>query len=101
MPFTLDLTVHPEHRPTTPRSYGYVRHPVYTSSILLVVRLAFSYLIQSSWLTVSTPLRIPGTAVLVWALWWSCWDRVGDKERQKLFKIEWETYAIEDSPTAI
>lgn len=100
--FTFDLTVHPKHRLITSRFYGYVRHPAYTGSILVVAGLALSHFTQGSWLTTCGPLRIPGTAVTVWALWWAWTLCVGfsraeaeDKQMQKLFKAEWEAYATQ------
>ncbi|KAF9456888.1 hypothetical protein BDZ94DRAFT_1176712 [Collybia nuda] len=100
--FTFDLTVHPEHKLVTSRFYAYVRHPAYTGSILVVAGLAFSHLTSGSWMTACGPLRVPGTAMLVWALWWVWTLCVGvsraeaeDKQMQKLFKDEWETYAAQ------
>jgi protein-S-isoprenylcysteine O-methyltransferase Ste14 len=100
--FTFDLTVHPEHRLVTSRFYAYVRHPAYTGSILVVSGLAFSHFTQGSWLTTCGPLRIPGTATLVWALWWAWTLCVGfsraeaeDRQMKKLFGTEWDTYAAQ------
>ena len=100
--FTFDLTIHPEHRLVTSRFYGYVRHPAYTGSILVVAGLAFSHLTQGSWLTECGPLRIPGSAIVIWALWWVWTLCVGfsraeaeDRQMQKLFKTEWDTYATQ------
>ncbi|KAH6893882.1 hypothetical protein BKA70DRAFT_1232747 [Coprinopsis sp. MPI-PUGE-AT-0042] len=53
--FTFDLTVHPEHRLVTSGFYGYVRHPAYTGSMMLVAGLAFSHLTRGSWLTECAP----------------------------------------------
>lgn len=49
--FTFDLTILPEHKLITRRFYGYVRHPSYTGSMLLVAGLTFSHLTKGSWLT--------------------------------------------------
>ena len=98
--FTFDLTVHPNHHLVTSRFYAYVRHPAYTGSILIVAGLAFSHFTAGSWLTTCGPLRIPGTAVVIWTLWWAWTLCVGfsraeaeDRQMHKLFKAEWEAYA--------
>lgn len=98
--FTFDLTIHPEHKLVTSRFYAYVRHPAYTGSLLLVFGLAFSHLTRGSWMTECGPLRTPGSAVVVWALWWLWTLCVGisradaeDRQMQKLFKDEWNSYA--------
>ncbi|KAF8890254.1 hypothetical protein CPB84DRAFT_1400730 [Gymnopilus junonius] len=99
--FTFDLTVHPEHRLITSRFYAYVRHPAYTGSLMLVFGLAFSHLTRGSWLTECGPLRSERSALVVWAVWWLWTFCVGisradaeDKQMKKLFKEEWETYAV-------
>lgn len=99
--FTFDLTIHPEHRLVTSRFYGHVRHPAYTGSLMLVFGLAFSHLTRGSWLTECGPLRSERAALVVWAVWWLWTFCVGisradaeDKQMQKLFKEEWEAYAI-------
>jgi len=98
--FTFDLTVQPNHRLITSRFYGYVRHPAYTGSMLLVIGLALSHLTEGSWLTECGPLNAHGSAVVVWAGWWMWTLAVGlsraaaeDKQMQKLFQGEWERYA--------
>jgi protein-S-isoprenylcysteine O-methyltransferase Ste14 len=98
--FTFDLTIHPEHKLITSRFYAYVRHPSYTGSILLIAGLAFSHLTEGSWLTECGPLRAPGSATIVWVLWWMWTLAVAvsraeaeDKQMRKLFHEEWETYA--------
>ncbi|KAJ4467021.1 hypothetical protein J3R30DRAFT_2087595 [Lentinula aciculospora] len=98
--FTFDLTVHPEHRLVTTSFYGYVRHPAYTGSMLLVAGIAFSHLTEGSWLTECGPLRSNGSALIVWAAWWVWTLAVGvsraeaeDKQMQKMFPGEWERYA--------
>jgi Putative protein-S-isoprenylcysteine methyltransferase len=98
--FTFDLTVHPEHKLITNRFYAYVRHPAYTGSILLVAGIALSHLTEGSWLTECSPLRTPGSAIIVWASWWVWTVAVGvsradaeDKQMQKLFHEEWDAYA--------
>ncbi|KAF8873479.1 hypothetical protein BD779DRAFT_1451852 [Infundibulicybe gibba] len=100
--FTFDLTIHPEHKLITSRFYGYVRHPAYTGSILLVAGLAFSHLTDGSWLTQCGGLSSGGSALAVWALWWMWTLCVGfsradaeDKQMKKLFGAEWEAYAIQ------
>ncbi|KAF8341159.1 hypothetical protein F5887DRAFT_1135998 [Amanita rubescens] len=100
--FTFDLTVHPQHRLVTKRFYGYVRHPAYTGSLLLVAGIAFAHLSDGAWLTECGPLRtIPGLSILVWALWWAWTLTVGvnrakaeDKQMRKLFPDEWDKYAV-------
>lgn len=98
--FTINLTVHPEHKLITSRFYAYVRHPSYTGSLLVVAGITLSHLTQGSGLMSCGPFRIPGAAMLVWALWWT-WSLcivIGradaeDKMMRKLFGAEWETYA--------
>ncbi|KAG6860203.1 hypothetical protein C0995_014437 [Termitomyces sp. Mi166 len=99
--FTFDLTVDPNHTLVTQRFYSYVRHPAYTGSMLVVAGLAFSHLSKGAWLTSCGPLRIPGSAPLVWAAWWGWTLCVGisraqaeDNQMRKLFKEEWVQYAI-------
>ncbi|KAF8999999.1 hypothetical protein BDQ17DRAFT_1245998 [Cyathus striatus] len=98
--FTFDLTVHPHHRLITTRFYSYVRHPAYTGSMLLVIGLTLSNLTRGSWLKECGPLHAPGSAIVVWTLWWLWTFCVGvsradaeDKQMKKLFKEEWEAYA--------
>ncbi|KAF8892880.1 hypothetical protein BD779DRAFT_1436327 [Infundibulicybe gibba] len=98
--FTFDLTVHPQHALITSRFYAFVRHPAYTGSIMLIAGLGLSHLTDGSWLTECGPLQSSVSAALVLALWW-IWtlcvgvSRAGaeDKQMQKLFGVEWETYA--------
>ncbi|KAF8638994.1 hypothetical protein AX17_001796 [Amanita inopinata Kibby_2008] len=100
--FTFDLTVHPKHKLITQRFYGYVRHPAYTGSLMLIAGLAFAHLSEGAWLTECGPLRLPGTAVVVWALWWA-WAlavavsraQAEDKQMRKLFDVEWDQYAVQ------
>jgi len=100
--FTIDLAVHPQHKLVTSRFYAHVRHPSYTGSLLLVFGFSFSHLTQGSWVTSCGPLRIPGMAILVCALWWA-WTLcvvIGradaeDKMMRKLFGAEWEMYAAQ------
>ncbi|KAJ3833904.1 hypothetical protein F5878DRAFT_382524 [Lentinula raphanica] len=98
--FTFDLTVHPEHRLVTTSFYGYVRHPAYTGSMLLVAGLTLSHLTAGSWLTECGPLNSRGSALVVWAAWWVWTLAVGvsraeaeDKQMQKMFPVEWDKYA--------
>ncbi|KAE9393095.1 hypothetical protein BT96DRAFT_829778 [Gymnopus androsaceus JB14] len=98
--FTFDLTIHPEHRLVTSSFYGYVRHPAYTGSMLLVAGLALSHLTEGSWLTECGPLRSNGSAMVVWAAWWVWTLAVGvsraeaeDRQMQKIFPGEWDKYA--------
>jgi protein-S-isoprenylcysteine O-methyltransferase Ste14 len=100
--FTFDLTIHPRHKLVTGRFYSYVRHPAYTGSILVVAGLAFSHLTSGSWLTECGPLQTPGSAGLVWAMWWIWTLAVGfsraqaeDKEMRKLFGVEWDKWAVD------
>ena len=100
--FTIDLAVHPQHKLVTSRFYAHVRHPSYMGSLLLVIGFSFSHLTQGSWVTSYGPLRIPGIALLVCALWWA-WTLcvvIGradaeDKMMRKLFGAEWEMYATQ------
>ncbi|THU94586.1 hypothetical protein K435DRAFT_819962 [Dendrothele bispora CBS 962.96] len=99
--FTFDLTVQPNHRLITSRFYGYVRHPAYTGSMLLIIGLALSHLTEGSWLTECGPLNAGGSAIVVWAAWWMWTLAVGvsraaaeDKQMQKLFPGEWGKYAV-------
>ncbi|KAG6862122.1 hypothetical protein C0995_005934 [Termitomyces sp. Mi166 len=99
--FTFDLTVDPNHTLVTRRLYSYVRHPAYAGSMLVVAGLAFSHLSKGAWLTSCGPLRIPGSAPLVWIVWWTWTLGVGlsraqaeDNQMMKLFKEEWVQYSI-------
>jgi protein-S-isoprenylcysteine O-methyltransferase Ste14 len=100
--FTVDLAVHPQHKLVTSRFYAHVRHPSYTGAILIVLGLTFSHLSRGSWLTTCGALRIPGVAVLVWALWW-VWvlcvvagrAEAEDEMMMKLFDEQWEQYAAQ------
>lgn len=100
--FTFDLIVHPEHKLVTSRFYAYMRHPSYTGSLLIVTGLALSHLCQGSWMTECGPLRIPGSAPTVWALWWM-WSlcvvltraEAEDTQMKKLFRAEWDAYAMQ------
>jgi protein-S-isoprenylcysteine O-methyltransferase Ste14 len=98
--FTFDLTIYSDHKLVTDRFYAYVRHPAYTGSILLVAGLSFSHLTGGSWLTECGPLTASGSALVVWATWWSWTLSVGfsradaeDKQMKKLFNAEWECWA--------
>lgn len=100
--FTVDLTVHHQHKLITSRFYAYVRHPSYTGAILIVFGLTFSHLSRGSWLTTCGALPIPGAAVLLWALWWvwvlcvvSGRAEAEDQMMKKLFNAEWELYAAQ------
>ncbi|KAF8624983.1 hypothetical protein AX15_005616 [Amanita polypyramis BW_CC] len=100
--FTFDLTVHPQHRLITKRFYAYVRHPAYTGSLLLVAGIAFAHLSEGGWLTECGPLRLPGSALIVWIFWWAWTLSVGvsraiaeDKQMRKLFQDEWDRYAVD------
>jgi protein-S-isoprenylcysteine O-methyltransferase Ste14 len=98
--FTVDLTVHPQHRLLTSRFYAHMRHPSYTGAILVVFGLTLSHLSRGSWLTTCGVLRLPGTATLVWVVWW-VWmlsvvfgrAEAEDEMMKKLFNEEWELYA--------
>jgi len=98
--FTFDLTVYSDHKLITDRFYAYVRHPAYTGSLLIVAGLAFSHLTGGSWLTECGPLTASGSALVVWAAWWSWTLAVGfsradaeDKQMKKLFNEEWDSWA--------
>jgi protein-S-isoprenylcysteine O-methyltransferase Ste14 len=98
--FTFDLTVHPNHRLITSRFYGYVRHPAYTGSMLMIMGLGLSHLTTGSWLTECGPLNATGSAIVVCAAWWMWTLAVGlsraaaeDAQMKKLFPDEWEKYA--------
>ncbi|PFH45538.1 hypothetical protein AMATHDRAFT_200517 [Amanita thiersii Skay4041] len=98
--FTFDLTIHPQHKLITARFYGYVRHPAYTGSLLLVAGIAFSHLTHGGWLTECGPLRPRGTAGILWGVWWIWTLAVGvsrayaeDRQMRKLFQDEWDAYA--------
>ncbi|KAL4073189.1 hypothetical protein V8B97DRAFT_194068 [Scleroderma yunnanense] len=96
--FTFDLTMHPEHKLVTSGPYGFVRHPSYSGSMLIVIGIAFSHLSPGS-LAVEC---LFGTVIsaLVWVVWW-VWtmavakSRVSaeDRELQKRFGTEWGAYA--------
>lgn len=100
--YTVDLTVHSQHKLCTSRFYAYVRHPSYTGALLVVLGLTFSHLSSGSWLTTCGLLRVPGTSFLVWALWWA-WilcvvcgrAHAEDEMMKKLFNVEWELYAAQ------
>ncbi|KAG6329560.1 hypothetical protein ID866_9528 [Astraeus odoratus] len=96
--FTFDLTMHPEHKLVTSGPYGYVRHPSYTGSMLLVMGITFSHLTPGS-LAVDCLLGPIGAAA-VWATWWVWTMAVAksrvfaeDKELQKRFGSDWDAYA--------
>ncbi|ESK89833.1 hypothetical protein Moror_881 [Moniliophthora roreri MCA 2997] len=100
--FTFDLTVHPDHKLITTRFYGYVRHPAYAGSLLLVAGITFSHFTEGSWLTECGPLRSQLVTVIVWVAWWTWVLAVGisraqaeDKQMRKLFPQEWKKYAAE------
>ncbi|EEB93540.1 hypothetical protein MPER_07785 [Moniliophthora perniciosa FA553] len=97
-----DLTVQPDHKLITTRFYGYVRHPAYAGSLLLVAGIAFSHFTQGSWLTECGPLRPQFVTSIVWVAWWAWVMAVGisraqaeDKQMRKLFPQEWDKYASE------
>lgn len=97
--FTFDLSILPGHRLVTSGSYGYVRHPSYTGSLLIVIGLAFSHMTAGSLLVECSALGSMGSGLL-WAAWWTWALAVGisraiaeDKELQKLFGSEWDAYA--------
>ncbi|KAJ8089712.1 hypothetical protein PM082_014980 [Marasmius tenuissimus] len=98
--FTFDLTVHEDHRLVTERFYGYVRHPSYTGSLLLVLGITLAHLTEGSWFIGASnssgglALRLLGTGV-----WWVYCLSVGisraraeDKQMHKSFGEEWERY---------
>ncbi|KAG6331752.1 hypothetical protein ID866_7338 [Astraeus odoratus] len=96
--FTFDLTMYPEHKLVTSGPYGYVRHPAYTGSMLLIVGITFSHLTRGS-LLVDCLLGKVG-ATLLWAGWWIWAMAVAhsrasaeDKELQKRLGSEWNMYA--------
>ncbi|ESK84341.1 hypothetical protein Moror_10201 [Moniliophthora roreri MCA 2997] len=100
--FTFDLTVHSDHKLITDRFYGYVRHPAYTGSLLLVAGITFSHFTEGSWLTECGPLQSPMVVSVVWAAWWAWVVAVAlsrvkaeDTEMKKRFSQQWEEYAIE------
>lgn len=97
--FTFDLSILPGHRLVTSGSYGYVRHPSYTGSMLIVGGLAISHLTTGS-LAVECSMLGPIGSLLLCAAWWTWTLSVGvsraiaeDKELQKLFGPEWDAYA--------
>ncbi|KAK7024505.1 hypothetical protein VNI00_016258 [Paramarasmius palmivorus] len=100
--FTFDLTLQENHKLITTRFYGYVRHPAYTGSLLLVVGITLSHFTEGSWLTECGPLRSPTLSLVVAAAWWAWVMAVAisrvqaeDAQMKKTFGEEWEKYAIE------
>ncbi|KAF8913498.1 hypothetical protein CPB85DRAFT_1219383 [Mucidula mucida] len=102
--FTFDLTVHPEHRLVTTGFYGWVRHPAYTGSMLLVAGIAISHLTPGSWAAECTFGDGYGAYAMYafWGLWWFWTASVGisraraeDKQMKILFGEEWDSYAAE------
>lgn len=97
--FTFDLSIVPDHKLVTSGSYRYVRHPSYTGSLLIVVGVAFSQLTAGSLAVECSVLGPVGSLFLCTAWWtWSLSVAVSraiaeDKELQKLFGSEWDTYA--------
>jgi protein-S-isoprenylcysteine O-methyltransferase Ste14 len=89
--FTLDLTVHSDHKLVTDRFYAYVWHLAYTGSILLVAGISFSHLTSGSWLTQCGPLSVSGSALVVWVAWWSWTLAAGfsraDAEDQQMIEV--------------
>ncbi|KAF9254286.1 hypothetical protein L218DRAFT_886621, partial [Marasmius fiardii PR-910] len=95
---TFDLTFQEDHKLVTDRFYGYVRHPAYTGSLLLVLGITFSHLTRGAWFVEMLPnpdlLRVICTTV-----WW-CWcvsvgvsrAQAEDKQMHKQFGEEWEKY---------
>ena len=97
--FTFDLSILPGHRLVTSGSYGYVRHPSYTGSMLIVAGLALSHLTAGS-LAVECSILGSVGSLLLCAAWWSWTLSVGvsraiaeDQELQKMFGPEWDVYA--------
>ncbi|KAF8428414.1 hypothetical protein L210DRAFT_3419516 [Boletus edulis BED1] len=97
--FTFDLSILPGHKLVTSGCYGYVRHPSYTGSMLIVAGLAFSHLTAGS-LAVECSILGPIGSLLLCVAWWMWTLSVGasraiaeDKELQKLFGPEWDAYA--------
>lgn len=102
--FTFDLTVHPTHRLVTTRFYGWVRHPAYTGSILLVAGIAISHLMPGGWAAECAFGEGHGAWAMYtfWGLWWFWTVSVGvsraraeDKQMKVLFGEEWDKYAAE------
>ncbi|KAG9308892.1 hypothetical protein JVU11DRAFT_11352 [Chiua virens] len=97
--FTFDLSILPNHKLVTSGSYGYVRHPSYTGSMLIVIGITLSHLTGGSLVVDCSVLGSIGSGLL-WAAWWAWTLSVGvsraiaeDKELQKLFGSEWDAYA--------
>ncbi|KAG8214284.1 hypothetical protein J3R82DRAFT_7429 [Butyriboletus roseoflavus] len=97
--FTFDLTILPDHKLVTSGFYGYVRHPSYTGSLLIVIGTAFSQLTPGSLALECSVLGPIGSGILC-TVWWMWALSVGvsraiaeDKELQKLFGSEWDAYA--------
>ncbi|KAL0071299.1 hypothetical protein AAF712_001865 [Marasmius tenuissimus] len=96
--FTFDLTFQENHKLVTERFYGYVRHPAYTGSLLLVFGITFSHLTEGSWFVESLP--IPKALRLICTATWWCWcfsvgisrAQAEDAQMQKQFGEVWETY---------
>lgn len=98
--FTFDLTILPAHKLVTTRFYGWVRHPSYTGSMLLIIGLSLSHLTPGSWLRECVLPWPAYSAAVLWVLWWGWTWSVGvsrakaeDLQMRKLFKEEWEEYA--------
>ncbi|KAK7034671.1 hypothetical protein VNI00_012313 [Paramarasmius palmivorus] len=102
--FTFDLTIHNDHKLITSGFYGYVRHPAYTGSLLLVAGITFSQFTEGGWLTECGPLHAvsPVITAAISAAWWA-WVlavalsrvKAEDAEMKKQFGQEWEKYAVE------
>lgn len=102
--FTFDLTVHPDHKLVTTRFYGWVRHPSYTGSMMLVCGMALSHFTTGSWAAECAFGRGYGMYVMhvIWVLWWWWTASVGvsraraeDKQMRILFSEEWDNWAAE------
>ncbi|TFK34260.1 hypothetical protein BDQ12DRAFT_613875, partial [Crucibulum laeve] len=99
--FTYNVTVFPDHSLVTSSPYTYVRHPSYTSGLLMLFSIAITYLISGgNYLTkcgiMATPFK--------WLVW--CWiasvlftaislknrAKVEDRLMKKTFSTEWIVY---------
>lgn len=97
--FTFDLSILPDHSLVTSGSYGYVRHPSYAGSMLIVIGITFSQLTAGSLAVECCVLGQAGSGLL-WTVWWMWTLSVGasravaeDKELQKQFGSKWDAYA--------
>ncbi|KAK0447867.1 uncharacterized protein EV420DRAFT_1622349 [Desarmillaria tabescens] len=102
--FTFDLTIHPEHKLITSRSYALVRHPAYAGSMLLVLGISIAHFTRGSWAVECAFGTGWGRVVmyLLWGLWWSWTLSVGisrakaeDRQMNMLFGEQWVRYAEE------